>query len=668
MNYSILRTLTKPLVVLFLPLFIQSSTQAQDHSKVKSSNCGDFDQYINAKWKSENAVPSTESSWGSFSVLNKSNDKKTETLVDELVEKQYPKNSYQQQVADLYKSLLNTDARNEKGLAPVQNYFKLIDNAQSFNDLVVLNAIIPGFTLPMEGEVSEDLMNSKYNTFYLSQAGLTLGDKDYYLSDDSEKVKIREELKQYITNVEKLLGNKSKKATKIANQIYSIEYQVAQFHMDKEAMRDPFKIYNKYTLEEVKKAAPSVNWDAYFKALNIQPNEIIIINPDILKNYQKIIKGHSLSAWKEYSKYHFVKNMSPFLPEKFEKENFHFFSTILSGVKEQLPLNERSIRRVNSLFGEPMGRLFVSKYFSPESKKRVEHMIENMRSVYADRINHLEWMSDSTKKEALHKLSTFTYKIGYPNKWTDYSKLDIESDKVFENVMKINTFELKKQLKEYGKVADKDKWGMNAHIVNAYYNPLFNEIVFPAGILQPPFFNPEADDALNYGGIGAVIGHEFSHGFDDQGSQFDADGNLKNWWTEDDRKKFDDLTSKLATQYSNFEILPNLKVNGKFTLGENIADQGGLILSYYALLKEYENKPEPPLVDGMTYKQRFFVGWATVWRENSTDEYTKQLITLDPHSPAKARINVAISNLNEFYDAFNCDEPLVKETDRVVIW
>ena len=668
MNYSILRTLTKPLVVLFLPLFIQSSTQAQDHSKVKSSNCGDFDQYINAKWKSENSVPSTESSWGSFSVLNKSNDKKTETLVDELVEKQYPKNSYQQQVADLYKSLLNTDARNEKGLAPVQNYFKLIDNAQSFNDLVVLNAIIPGFTLPMEGEVSEDLMNSKYNTFYLSQAGLTLGDKDYYLSDDSEKVKIREELKQYITNVEKLLGNKSKKATKIANQIYSIEYQVAQFHMDKEAMRDPFKIYNKYTLEEVKKAAPSVNWDAYFKALNIQPNEIIIINPDILKNYQKIIKGHSLSAWKEYSKYHFVKNMSPFLPEKFEKENFHFFSTILSGVKEQLPLNERSIRRVNNLFGEPMGRLFVSKYFSPESKKRVEHMIENMRSVYADRINHLEWMSDSTKKEALHKLSTFTYKIGYPNKWTDYSKLDIESDKVFENVMKINTFELKKQLKEYGKEADKDKWGMNAHIVNAYYNPLFNEIVFPAGILQPPFFNPEADDALNYGGIGAVIGHEFSHGFDDQGSQFDADGNLKNWWTEDDRKKFDDLTSKLATQYSNFEILPNLKVNGKFTLGENIADQGGLILSYYALLKEYENKPEPPLVDGMTYKQRFFVGWATVWRENSTDEYTKQLITLDPHSPAKARINVAISNLNEFYDAFNCDEPLVKETDRVVIW
>lgn len=668
MNYSILKTVAKPVIALLLPLLLQSSIQAQDHSKDKNSFCGDFDQYINAKWKAENPVPSTESSWGSFSVLNKSNDKKTETLVNDLIEKQFPKNSYQQQLADLYKSLLDTNTRNKRGLAPVENYFKLIDNAQSFNDLVVLNAIIPGFTLPMEGEVSADLMDSRYNTFYLSHAGLSLGDKDYYLSDHPDKIKIREELKKYIANIEKLLGKKSKKATKIAHQIYSIESDVAQYHLDKEEMRDPFKIYNKYTLEDVKKAAPSIDWKAYFKALDIQPKEIIVINPDILKNYQKIIKGHSLKAWKEYSKYHFVKNMSSFLPEEFENENFHFFSTILNGVKEQLPLNERSIRRVNALFGEPMGRLFVSKFFSPESKERVEHMIENMRSVYGERINKLEWMSDSTKKEALHKLSTFTYKIGYPSKWTDYSKLDIDSDRVFENVIKINTFEIKKELKEYGKETDKEKWEMNPHIVNAYYNPLFNEIVFPAGILQPPFFNPEADDALNYGGIGAVIGHEFSHGFDDQGSQFDADGNLKNWWTDDDRKKFDDLTNKLAIQYSNFEILPNVKVNGKFTLGENIADQGGLILSYYALLKEYQNKPEPPLIDGMNYKQRFFVGWATVWRNNSTDEYTKQLITLDPHSPAKARINVATSNLKEFYDAFDCNEPLVPEADRVTIW
>lgn len=668
MTHSFLKTAFMPVLVLLLPLLVHTSTEAQDHSKETHTSCGDFDLYINSQWKNANPVPSTESRWGSFNVLGKSNDEKTEALLESLLSKSFPKNSYQQQIADLYRSLLDTSARNQRGLAPVERYFKMIDNVESFNDLVVLNAIVPGMTLPMEGVVSEDMMNSKFNTFYISHAGLSLGDKDYYLSDDADQIKIRQELKKYMTNVEILLGNKSKKASKIAHQIYSIEEEIAHYYLAKEDLRDPFKIYNKYTLAEVKKAAPSIDWEAYFKALNIQPNEIIVINPDILKNYQKIIKNHSLKAWKEYSKYHFIKNMSSYLPEKFEKESFNFFSTVLSGVKEQLPLNEQSIRRVNALLGEPIGRLFTDKYFSPTSKTRVEHMIENMRAVYAERINGLEWMSDVTKKEALHKLSTFTYKIGYPNKWTDYSKIDIEADKLFENVIKINSFEIQKQLKEYGKATDLEKWGMNAHEVNAYYNPLFNEIVFPAGILQPPFFNPEADDAVNYGGIGGVIGHEFSHGFDDQGSQFDAEGNLKNWWTDEDRQKFDALTGKLAEQYSNFEILPNVKVNGKFTLGENIADQGGVVLSYYALLKQFENKPEPPLVDGMNYKQRFFYGWATVWRNNSTDESIKQLITLDPHAPAKARINVTLSNLKEFYDAFDCDAPAIPEEERVIIW
>lgn len=668
MKHLFLQKAFKPLIAGILPLLLLSSVEANDHTEDNHSSCGDFDQFINGKWKAENPVPSTESSWGSFNVLSKNNDKKTEALVDDLLKQQFPKNSYQQQIGDLYRSLLDTDTRNQRGLEPVQNYFKLIDNAQSFNDLLVLNAIVPGFSLPIEGEVFEDLMNSKISTFYISQSGLSLGDREYYLADNEDKANIRAEFKKYITNIEVLLGKNSKRAAKIAEQIYDIEHDVAQYHLAKEDMRDPFKIYNKFTYEDFKNAAPSVDWDTYLKAMNIQPNEIIVMNPEILKNYEKIIKNHSLAAWKEYSKYHFIKNMSAYLPESFEKESFHFFSTVLRGVKEQLPLNEKSIRKVNALLGEPMGRLFVDKHFSPSSKKRVEHMIENMRSVYADRIEGLEWMSDATKKEALNKLSTFTYKIGYPNKWTNYSTVDIEADKLFENVIKINTFEIKKQLKEYGKETDKDKWAMNAHVVNAYYNPLANEIVFPAGILQAPFFDADRDDAINYGGIGAVIGHEFSHGFDDQGSQFDAEGNLNNWWTEEDRTKFDELTSKLATQYSNFEVLPNVNVNGKFTLGENIADQGGVILSYNALLKEYENKPEPPLIDGMNFKQRFFLGWALAWRQNSTDEYLKQLISLDPHSPAKARINVTLSNLKEFYDAFDCNEVVVPEEDRVIIW
>ncbi|MCO5231062.1 MAG: M13 family metallopeptidase [Chitinophagales bacterium] len=653
----------KSIGVFCLSLIAMAPIKAQTSGSI----CSDFDQHINADWKAKNPVPSTESRWGSFNILAKNNDKKMEEIVKDLLNNSYPKNSYQQQIKDLYKSLSNTEVRNQRGIAPLKNYFKLIDNATTFNDLLVLNAIIPGLTLPIEGGVEADMMNSKYNTFYISQSGLSLGDREFYLSDKEDKQKIREAFKKYLYNIEVLLGKKPSKAEKIAAQIFAIEDDIAHFHMSKEEMRNPMKIYNKFTYADMKKASPSIDWDAYFRALNIQPNEIIVVNPNILKSYSKIIKNHSLASWKEYLKYHLTMNMASYLPENFEQANFDFFSTTINGVKEQLPMNEKTIRRLNNVFGEPMGRLFVSKYFSAESKAKVEHMIENMRSVYADRINQLEWMSDETKKAALKKLSTFTYKIGYPKKWENYSSIDIQEDKAFENIMKIQTFLIKKNLKEYGKETDKDKFEMNAHEVNAYYNPLFNEIVFPAGILQAPFYDPNIDDAVNYGGIGAVIGHEFSHGFDDQGSQFDAEGNLNNWWTEEDRAKFDKLTEKLVQEYNNFEILPQLHVNGTFTLGENIADQGGVILGYYALLKEYANKPEPPLVDGMNYKQRFFYGWANVWRSNATEEATKQLIATDPHSPAKARINVTLSNLKEFYDAFNC-EPVVPASERVIIW
>ncbi|MCO5233996.1 MAG: M13 family metallopeptidase [Chitinophagales bacterium] len=632
-----------------------------------STACHDFDHYINADWKAQNPVPSTESRWGSFNILAKDNDKKMEGIVNDLLKTSFPKNSYQQQIKDLYNSLSNSEIRNKRGITPLKNYFKLIDNAASFNDLIVLNAIIPGLTLPIEGGVEADMMNSKYNTFYISQSGLSLGDKDFYLSNDEDKQKIREAFKKYLLKIELLLGKKASKAEKIASQIFAIENDIAQYHLSKEEMRNPMKIYNKYSYADMKKASPTINWDNYFKALNIQPHEIIVINPEILGKYSKIIKNHSLESWKEYLKYHLTMSMASYLPETFEQANFDFFSTTINGVKEQLPLNEKTIRRMNQIFGEPLGRLFVSKYFSSESKAKIEHMIENMRLVYADRINNLEWMSDETKKAALKKLSTFTYKIGYPKKWTDFSSIDIQEDKAFENVIKIQSFMIKKNLKEYGKETDKDKFEMNAHEVNAYYNPLFNEIVFPAGILQAPFYDANIDDAVNYGGIGAVIGHEFSHGFDDQGSQFDAEGNLNNWWTEEDRAKFDKLTQKLVKEYDNFEILPDVKVNGAFTLGENIADQGGVILGYYALLKEYSNKPEPPLVNGMDYKQRFFYGWAKIWRSNATTEALKQLIAVDPHSPAKARINVTLSNLKEFYDAFKC-APTVSEEDRVIIW
>ncbi len=668
-NHLLTYSKKKASLLLAFSLLVGTHVQAHEgHDHAQTKSCGDFDHYINAQWKKDNPVPSTESRWGSFNILAKSNEEKTQKVIDELLTKTYPKNSYQQQIADLYRSLTDVESRNKRGLTPLSNYFKLIDNAQTYNDLITLNAIIPGITLPVEGAVEQDLMDSKSMTFYLSHSGLTLDDKEYYLSDSEDKVKIREAFRQYLNNMEVLMGNSPKKAAKTAQQIFDLETDIAKYHMSKEDMRDPFKIYNKYSYEDLKKAAPTVNWDGYFKALNIKPDVVIVANQDIIKNYHKLIGKHSIETWKEYMKYHFVKNMASFLPESIEKENFSFFSTTMRGIKEQKPVKERAIRQIDRLLGEPVGRLFASKYFSPESKAKIEHMIENMRAVYADRINNLAWMSDETKREALHKLSTFKYKIGYPVKWTDYSKVDIQADKAFENVVKINSFNLKKNLSEFGKDVDPDKWEMNAHEVNAYYHPMYNEIVFPAGILQPPFYDAAGDDAANYGGIGGVIGHEFSHGFDDQGSKFDADGNLRDWWTPEDREKFTGLTNKLVNQYSKYEILPNLNVNGEYTLGENIADQGGVLLSYYALLKEYENKPEPPLVNGMNYKQRFFYGWATIWRNNSTDEAVKQLISIDPHAPAKARINVTLSNLEEFYDAFDCGTPQVKKDDRVIIW
>lgn len=653
-------------LVAFSMLLGTSSVFAQNH--VHTSSCSDFDHHVNAQWKAENPVPSTESRWGSFNVLAKSNEEKTQKLVTELLTKYFPKNSYQQQIADLYRSFLDVNSRNAKGLSPLSNYFKMIDNAQTFNDLVVLNAIIPGTTLPVEGGVEQDMINSKVHTFYFGQAGLSLSDREFYLSEDADKANIREEFKKYLINFEKLLGKNDKQAAKVAEQIYNIEMDIAKAHLPKEVMRDPFKIYNKFSYSDLRKMAPAIDWDAYFSALGIKPADVVVTNVDIIKAYQKLANKHSMPAWKEYMKFHFAANMASFLPESLENENFKFFSTVLNGVKEQKPIQEKAIRRLDTYMGESVGRLFVSKYFSAKSKADIEHMIENMRSVYAERIQNLPWMSEETKKEALTKLSTFKYKIGYPEKWTDYSSIDIQADKVFDNVMKIQNFHLKKALSEYSKPVDADKWAMNAHEVNAYYHPLFNEIVFPAGILQPPFYDADGDVGANYGGIGAVIGHEFSHGFDDQGSKFDADGNLRDWWTADDKTKFDSLTEKLANQYSQYEILPNVKVNGQFTLGENIADQGGVLLSYYALLKEFENKPEPALVNGMNYKQRFFYGWATVWRNNSTEEAVKQLISLDPHAPAKARINVTLSNLQEFYEAFDCGTPAVPEDNRVIIW
>lgn len=634
------------------------------------SPCEDFDQFVNGKWKTLNPVPATESRWGSFNILREDNQKRGQQIIDDLLKGNFEKGSTSQQVADLYRSLTNREAVNQRGLLPVQAYFGLIDRSRNVDDLFKVFAAVPGTSLPFGVYVSPDLKNVNKNALYMVQSGLSLADRDFYLSDNENHVRIRTEYVKHLERMHKLLGMKEKEAQTAAKHIFNIEKAIAQLHIPKEDQRDPNKIYNKVSMEQLRKMSPYINWDVLFQSLGIQTDELILENVNYVFQLNNLFNQFDIEQWKTYMKWHLTKNMSAYLPEAIENESFAFFGTFVNGVAKQKTTEEKAIRSINSLMGQPFGKLYVERFFSPESKAKVENMIENMRAAYADRINGLDWMSDATKQQALVKLKSFTYKIGYPEKWLDYSSVSISPDKLLENVIRLQTFEQKRNFEKLHKPVDKTEWFMNPHEVNAYYNPLNNEIVFPAGILQAPFFDPNADDALNYGAIGAVIGHEFTHGFDDQGAKFDEEGNLSDWWTAEDLSKFQELTGRLANQYDQFEILPGVNINGKFTLGENIADQGGVLLAYYALLKSLEGKPAPALIDGYDQKQRFFFGWAQTWKNNSTEASLRQLIVVDPHSPARARVNVTLSNLQEFYDAFNCGEgSMYRSPDqRVTIW
>lgn len=634
------------------------------------SPCTDFDAHVNSVWKEKNPIPSTESRWGTFDILNEENEKKIDAIFADLLKiNNAPKGSNEQLIGDLYRSYLDQETKDARGTEPLKPYFAMIDRVINLTDLVRVAAILPGVDFPFNIFVAPDLKNSNVNQLYISQSGLTLYDKEYYLSNSEDFKKIREEYLTHLINMHKLLGMKQGEATLMAKNVYNIELAIAKLHLDKEARRDPVATYNKVTLAQLKSLSPNVNWDAYFSGLNIEPKEMVLENIQYIQQMSPLLDQFSLDQWKAYAKWNLVTHFANVLPSAVVTENFRFKGTVLNGVQEQKPLEKRALKMVNAFLGEPIGKVFIDRHFSAESKMKVESMIENLRAAYIERVKQLDWMSEATKAKAIEKLNGFTYKIGYPEEWKDYSMLDIRPDRAFENTIKLEQLEAKRILEKLGKPVDKKEWGMTPQIVNAYYNPMGNEVVFPAGILQAPFFSPEADDAINYGAIGAVIGHEFTHGFDDQGAMFDKEGNLNDWWTAEDKAKFKEKTQLLQEQYSNFEILPGLKVNGEYTLGENIADQGGVLLAYYALLKSYEGKQSPAPIDGFTFKQRFFLGWAQAWRENATDETTKQLIATDPHSPAKARINATLANLKEFQEAFGCNEEMfLNVAKRVMVW
>ena len=623
--------------------------------------CADFDGYVNGNWKKHNPIPSTEGSWGSFDILDKeTREVKIKGIIKELLAMDNPKKGTEPQlIAGYYRSYMDTATIAKRGISPIMPLADKVSAAKTTAELIATAGDLAKYNIagPFDAGVGADDRNSTMNAIFMGQSGLSMRDRNYYENQDSAMVKIRAEFVKHIDKMFELAGWKMENPGKT---ILDFETKLALIQLKNFELRDPIKIYNKISFTELLKIAPDVNWKDYYKNFGLPTDTVIVQDKNYLKNLGLLIKATPVDVLKTYYKWQVLTHFSSLLPDQFSKETFHFFSTIMYGVKEQRPREERATMSVNRRLGMPLGKLFVAKYFPESSKKKITEMIMNVRAVYSERIDKLTWMSAPTKEKAKKKLAAFTWKIGYPT-------IDIQADKLIENSINITLWDHNDMLAKVGKKVDKTEWGMSPQTINAYNNPTNNEIVFPAAILQPPFFNPDADDAINYGAIIGVIGHEMTHGFDDQGAQYDGTGNLNNWWTPEDAKNFAELGKRMADYFSAIEVTKGFNINGKLTLGENIADLGGLTLGYYALEKSLAGKEKPAPIDGFTYQQRFFLGWAQVWRDNMTNESLINQVQTNEHSPARWRINATLPLMKEFSDAFGC-QGKIPDAQRIVIW
>lgn len=663
-------------VIYALPLLAIACSAPQEAPKVEGFNvayldttvhaCEDFFQHTAGGWIAENPIPETETRWGRFNELIETNKHRLKSILEEVSAGTYEKGTDEQLIGDLFASAMDSITRNETGIAPLLPYLEEVDAVNSKEALFTLMGKnkFNGIGAPLSLYVSTDAKNSSAHALYVGQSGIGLPDRDYYLRDDSASQVLQQQYRDHIGKVANLVG-----ADWDVDAIYNLEKAMAQAMKSRVEMRNSVARYNPMTLEAWQALAPDMPITAYVNAIGVSADTMINSAPEYFSRFNEACAKTDLETWKDYYQWHVADASAGSLNDEFETLNFEFYSKILRGVPKMNPRWKRAQGAVGSL-GDQLGHLYADRYFPEESKAQVEAMVEDLRAAFRDRINGLEWMSDTTKEKALAKLEAFTYKIGYPDKWEDVSDLDLTRESFFENQRTLSRYFTEDNLSKLDKPVDKSEWGMGAHIVNAYYNPLNNEVVFPAGILQPPFFNPDADDAINYGAIGGVIGHEFSHGFDDQGSNYGPDGNLENWWTAGDKKRFDALTTKLADQYDAYEVLPGVNVNGRLTLGENIADLGGLTLAYHAYLKHRGDQEVEP-IDGFTDEQRIFLGWAQVWQMHGRDEYLKNQVVTDPHSPGKFRVNGPMSNMPEFAKAFGgvCENGVAKAPqDQIIIW
>ncbi|MFA8300922.1 MAG: M13 family metallopeptidase [Hyphomicrobiales bacterium] len=634
----------------------------------------DFYRYVSGNWIKNNPLPDDKSVFGAFTVISESNKKNLKALIEEVSnDENATKGTINQKIRDFYNSGMDSASINALGYEPLKPYFAEIDGIKDVPSLLDVMAKIqlrgnsPSFYL----WVGQDAKASDVNRLHIYSAGLTLSNKDYYLNDDSRSEEIREKLREYMTAMHKLVGQDETTAKKNTETIIGIETKMADKEYSSLERRDPNLRYNKYSYEDLKKDFPNFDWDTYFSNLGIETDQVIISNPKFLSLINDFIVDIPVEDWKTYLKWHLLDGAAGSLSDEFGQANFDFYGKFLSGTPERSPRWKRILGATNSVLGEAIGQLYVQRHFPPEAKERMLELVENLKLSFSDRIDQLEWMSDATKEKAHEKLNSIVVKVGYPDKWKDYSGLDVVPDSYYTNNVVSGIFEYKDNLEDLKKPVDRSKWGMYPQEVNAYYHPLMNEVVFPAGILQPPFFNINADDPVNYGAIGVVIGHEMTHGFDDKGRLFDAKGNLSVWWTDEDAQKFEKRAQVLVNQFNNYIVLDSIHVDGKLTLGENIADLGGLNLSYYALQKA-KAKKEMKTIDGFTPEQRFFMGYAQVWRQSIRDEALMDRIKNDPHSPGEARVNQTLFNLPEFYSAFpniKAGAPLfIPEEDRAKIW
>lgn len=638
-------------------------------TKVKPGD--NFGNYVNGAWLKKTKIPSDKASYGAFDLLYDQSQKDVKAIIEEAAKSNASDGTDEQKIGDYYASFMDRKGRNAKGTEPIQTEIKAIDAIANYDDLASFfgTANRNGISIPFNISVYTDFKDPTKNTLITWQGGLGLGEREYYLSTDAKMADIRT---KYVAHVEKMLQlGGIANPTESAAKIMALETSLATQHMKKEDTRDMMKLYNKYATADLKTLIPDFNWTTMLTKAGVEKEKSIVVTQvDYLKSLNKIIKSTPIDTWKTYLKWGLINKSASLLTTELDNQNFEFYSKTLNGTEKQEEDWKRAVSTVNGGLGEIVGKVYVEKHFSPEAKERMVAMVKNLLKAYAESIKKLDWMSPDTKKEALKKVDKFMIKIGYPDKWRDYSSLKIDKSDLYGNAQRATAFEYQRNLSKLGKPVDRTEWGMTPQTVNAYYNPSLNEIVFPAAILQPPFFDLKADDAVNYGGIGAVIGHEIGHGFDDQGSTFDGDGVLKNWWTPADLTAFKAKTGALVEQYSSFKAFPDLSVNGAYTLGENIGDLGGLSIAIKAY-KESLGGKEAPIMDGFTGMQRVFLGWGQVWGEKSREEALRSQIARDPHSPAKFRINGVVRNVPEFYEAFDIkptDSLYLAPEKRVKIW